>query len=109
MKKRICQLLKNPKNLMIATLALSALAFSQGYSDETQASIGQFNEAMNAQTSNVNKILFGSGIRKAALTLAGGAGLFQAFMSSSIRPLLIWGGLGLCIFYLPAVINLMAG
>lgn len=53
----------------------------------------------------VSKFLFGPGVRKAALTLGLGAGLFQAFMSGSIRPLLVYGGLGLAVCYLPKVVD----
>ena len=96
---RIIKILKNPRTLFIGTLALTVLLSATGYADETNE------KAINDMSSSISDFLFGSTVRKIALTLGMGAGLFQAFMSGSIRPLLIYGGLGLAVCYLPAMIK----
>ena len=101
--KRILQTLQNPRVLSVGTLALGVLLNTAGYcADTTDAGS---NADMDAISGNIQNMLFGPTVRKAALTLGLGAGLFQAFMSGSIRPLLIYGGLGLAVNYLPKIAN----
>ncbi len=88
---------------MTITLAVALLLQTQGYDGTTDAA-----EQLIESTNQVSNILFGPVVRKIALTLGFGAGIFQAFMSGSIKPLLIYGGLGLAICLLPRVIDLIA-
>ena len=103
MQKRISKFLTNPKTIFLGTMAIATLLHASGYCGETDV-----NEAMNKTSTSIQDFLFGKTIRKAALTLGLGAGLFQAFMSGSIRPLLIYGGLGLAACYLPNVVEWIA-
>jgi len=52
-------------------------------------------------TEEVKELVFSPAIIKIVLMIGGGAGIFQSFLAGSIRPLLIWGGLGLAVFYFP--------
>ncbi len=90
---------------MTIAFAVALLLQTQGYASDTSAdATGQLLESTN----QVSNILFGPVVRKIALTLGFGAGLFQAFMSGSIKPLLIYGGLGLAVCLLPRVIDLIS-
>lgn len=88
---------------MTIALAIVFLLKAQGYDVTTDAA-----EQLIESTNQVSNILFGPVVRKIALTLGFGAGLFQAFMSGSIKPLLIYGGLGLAVCLLPRVIDLIS-
>jgi len=98
-ENRIVRILKDTNVPFIGTLALTVLFATSGYCDDTNE------QAINDMSKNISDFLFGPTVRKVALTLGMGAGLFQAFMSGSIRPLLIYGGLGLAVCYLPKVVN----
>ena len=100
MQKKFSLNLNDPRILFAGTLALAVLGQTQGYCDVDGSSID-----IDTTTNSIKNILFGSAVRKAALTLGLGAGLFQAFMSGSIRPLLVYGGLGLAVCYLPKVVD----
>jgi hypothetical protein len=85
----------------IAVFAATMLLATQGFCDtETE---------INEVTNKVSHLLFSPTIRKVVLTIGAGAGLFQAFLSGSIRPLLVWGGLGLAVCYLPTLVNWIGG
>jgi hypothetical protein len=99
---RLIKILKNPKTVFIGTLACAALFSATGYCDAT---VNTNEQAINDTSELISKFLFGPTVRKVALTLGMGAGLFQAFMSGSIRPLLVYGGLGLAVCYLPKIVN----
>ncbi len=101
MQKKI-SVLQNKNTLRIGALALLMLFQQVGYCDDQSAKSAQ---EIDAISSNISNFLFGSTIRRVALTLGMGAGLFQAFMSGSIRPLLIYGGLGLAVCYLPKIVE----
>ncbi len=99
--KKMFRILRNPKTIGIGVLALSVLMQSQGYCDDVKG----FDIDLDAETNKVKDLLFGGAIRKVAMTLGFGAGLIQAFMTGSIRPLLIYGGLGLVVCFLPKIID----
>lgn len=88
---------------MTITIAIALLLQTQGHDATTDAA-----EQLVESTNQVSNILFGPVVRKIALTLGFGAGIFHAFMSGSIKPLLIYGGLGLAICLLPRVIDFIA-
>lgn len=99
--KKMARILQNPRTLCIAMLAVTLLVHSQGFCEGIQV------EDLNTETNKIKDILFGGTVRKIAVTLGFGAGLFQAFMSGSIRPLMIYGGLGLAVCFLPKVVELI--
>ena len=102
-REEISKILINSNAVFIGALALAGLLYTTGYCDSSMAESAE--KAMNDTSTSIQNFLFGPTIRKAALTLGLGAGLFQAFMSGSIRPLLVYGGLGLAVCYLPKVVN----
>ncbi len=101
--KKMTRILQNPKTICVAVLALGLLAQTQGYCT-TEEDL----KSLTTETTKIKDLLFGPVIRKIAVTLGFGAGLFQAFMSGSIRPLLIYGGLGLAVCFLPKVVELIS-
>lgn len=101
-EKKLTKFLKDSRTQFITVLALGLLTFSQGYSAEDD--LGKVKDLDN-MANQIKDFLFGPIIRKIGLTLGMGAGLVQAFVSGSIRPLLIYGGLGLVVGFLPALIE----
>lgn len=58
------------------------------------------------ETNKVRSFLFGPGAK--AVGIFGGAwGIFQSIVSSSIKPLLIYGGIGLAANFLPKFIDMV--
>lgn len=92
----------NPRTIFISLLAVTFLFHAQGFCDDAA-----LNE-IDKMSDKITGVLFSPAVRKVALTLGMGAGLFQAFMCGSVRPLLIYGGLGLVVCYLPKLINLIS-
>jgi hypothetical protein len=101
--KKFSKFLTNKKTISIGVLAVASLVATQGFCDTN------VNAEMDQMTNKVKDVLFGPGIRKAGLALGFGAGLLQAFMSGSIRPLLIYGGIGLAVCYLPTMVDWIGG
>lgn len=96
-EKRTSKFLKNPRTLLIGTMAIALLAATTGFCD-AEADVMK-------EVTKVQGVLFGPVVRKIALVLGLGGGVFQAFMSGSVRPLIIYGGLGLIVNFLPSMIN----
>jgi hypothetical protein len=92
----------NPRTIFAGALAAAFLFHSQGFCDD--AALNEIDKVSD----KITGVLFSPSVRKIALTLGLGAGLFQAFMSGSVRPLLVYGGLGLVVCYLPKLINLIS-
>lgn len=87
----------------IALLAFLAL-HSQGYCDNAAAT-GE----MNTMADTVVNTIFAPWVRKTALAVGGGLGLFQSISGGGWKPLVGWGGLGIFINYIPKVINFLSG
>ena len=99
-KKKMAKILRDSRIHFIAVLATGLLTYSQGYCAEPENM-----KDLDGMANQIKDFLFGPVIRKIGLTLGMGAGLVQAFVSGSIRPLLIYGGLGLVVGFLPALIE----
>ena len=92
------------KSRIVPLLVLSAclVSHAQGYCADAQVS------SLDTVTKNVMDVIFSSGIKKSILVLAAGWGLFQAVSSGSFKPLLLWGGIGLAIAYVPKLIEIIS-
>jgi hypothetical protein len=101
--KRIGGGVKVNKSSLVPLLVLSVCLFSHsnGYCADAA-------ESLDSVTQHVTALVFGSGIKKAVLGLAGAWGLFQAVSSGSFKPLLLWGGIGLAIAYVPKLIEVIS-
>jgi len=105
---KLVKILKNPNTLFVATVALGVLASTTGFCADDAMTVDKQLDQVSAMSTKIETVLFGPVVRKVGLVLGMGAGLFQAFMSGSIRPLLIFGGLGLVVCYLPSMINVIS-
>ena len=56
------------------------------------------------QANKIQSFLFGTPLRMAGI-MGGAYGVFQSVVSSSIRPLVAYGGIGLAVNVLPTFIN----
>lgn len=64
-------------------------------------------QEIEAMTNSVMNTIFSPWVKKIALVFGGGAGLCQAYAAGSIKPLLLWGGLGLAVNYVPKVVDVI--
>jgi hypothetical protein len=96
---------KGNKIKMVPLLFLSVclISHSQGFCAEASQTSG-----LDSVTKNVMDVVFSSGIKKSILVLAAAWGLFQSVSSGSFKPLLLWGGIGLAIAYVPKLIDIIA-
>ena len=97
-----CPTLDTSKVLFWSVFALGLGWQAQGHcaGDEVQQ--------IDAMTTNVMNTIFSPWVKKSALVFGGGAGIFQAYMAGSIKPLLLWGGLGLAVNYVPKLAEVIA-
>lgn len=98
--KAILELVQSPYIIPFAALVFCFCFQTQGFCADSPTE-------MDTLTGNVMSTIFSPWLRKAALTFAGGLGLFQSYMAGSIRPLLSWGGLGLVVNYIPKLIDVI--
>lgn len=73
------------------------------------ATAGSEVQEIEVMTTSVMNTIFSPWVKKIALVFGGGAGLFQAFTVGSVKPLLLWGGLGLAVNYVPKIIQVISG
>lgn len=102
-RKKICPTLDKSRMLFWSVLALGLLLHSQGYCAGNEV------QEIEAMTTNVMNTIFSPWVKKTALVFGGGAGLFQAYAAGSIKPLLLWGGLGLAVNYVPKLVEIIGG
>jgi len=63
---------------------------------------------MNKMASSVVETVFAPWVRKTALALGGGLGIFQSIGAGSFKPFMTWGGIGLLINYIPKLVNFLS-
>lgn len=97
-----CAKFDKSKIVPMLFLAVCLFSHSQGFCAADKV------DGLDSVTKNVMDIVFGAGIKKSILVLAAGWGLFQAVSSGSFKPLLLWGGIGLAIAYVPKLIDIIA-
>jgi hypothetical protein len=101
--ERACPTLDKSRALFWSVLALGTLLYAQGYCAGNEV------QEIEAMTTNVMNTIFSPWVKKTALVFGGGAGLFQAYAAGSIKPLLLWGGLGLAVNYVPKLVEIIGG
>ena len=102
--KNVQPYLLNERNVVATCLVLGLLLHSQGHCNGAVADA----EAMNQITKSVTDTIFAPWVRKSALVFGGGMGLFQSWSAGSIKPLLVWGGLGLAVSYIPKLVEVIS-
>jgi len=89
--------------IMIAVLAAGVLLTANGYCAD-----GAAPNEMETITTSVVDTIFSPWVKKTALAFGAGVGLFQSWAAGSVKPLLVWGGLGMAVNYVPKLINMLA-
>ena len=103
-RKRWCPTLDKQTALVICVVLLAMFTVTDGYCADLSSEAQQ----IDAVTSSVMNTIFSPGIKKAALALGAGAGIFQSWMGGSIKPLLMWGGLGMSVNYVPKIVEIIS-
>jgi len=89
--------------LLACFSAIFLLMQTSGYAADTSA----FDTGQIAQeTEKLRAFLFGPGVKIVAI-FGGAWGIFQSIISGSIKPLLIYGGIGLAANFLPKFIEMV--
>jgi len=91
-------------NIFWTTAVLGVVIAAQGYCADSVKEV----QEIEAVTKSVMDTIFSPWIKKAALAFGAGAGLFQSYMGGTIKPLLLWGGLGLAVNYVPKVVEIIS-
>lgn len=63
---------------------------------------------MNTMATSVVETIFAPWVRKTALALGGGLGVFQSIGAGSFKPFMTWGGIGLLINYIPKLVTFLS-
>lgn len=102
-KDKVFPTLEKSSHIFWTVMILGVVLAAQGY-----CTAGNEVQEIEAVTKNVMDTIFSSWVKRAALAFGAGAGLFQSYMGGSIKPLLLWGGLGLAVNYVPKVVEVIA-
>lgn len=94
------------RKLMIRTLALGAIAFfvMQGDLSAVETTSKFSSSDISSHADDISSFIFGP-VARVAGVLGGGYGLISAVLSSSVRPLVTFGGIGLGVALVPKFIN----
>lgn len=84
--------------IVTGLLMASLLLHTQGYCDASSTS------EMDKMAANIIETIFAPWIRRTALAFGGAWGMFQSISGGSYKPLLVWGGLGLIVNFIPKII-----
>lgn len=98
-----CPTLDKSRVLFWSVLLFGVVLHAQGYCAGNEV------QEIELMTTNVMNTIFSPWVKKTALVFGGGAGLFQAYAAGSIKPLLLWGGLGLAVNYVPKLVEVIGG
>lgn len=91
------------KNIVITAIVLSAIITFVPL--DVFAKTTDFGgEAIAEQTTKIQGFLFGPAMRITGV-LGGAYGLIQAILSSSLKPLIVFGGIGLAVNIIPKFID----
>lgn len=89
------------KNTVVSSLLIVSLFLpTLGFCDDSQG--------LNAMTDSVINTIFSPWVRRSILAFGAGLGIFQSIAGGTWKPLMVWGGLGLTVNYIPKIINLLA-
>ena len=106
MAKKFADLDKSTVTVLVwSVFAVAVLLQVQGNCATPGAEV----QEIEAMTTGVMNTIFSPWVKKIALVFGGGAGIFQAFTAGSIKPLLLWGGLGLAVNYVPKMVQVISG
>jgi hypothetical protein len=101
--ENIMEKFSDPNRIIPALLLISVLALhSQGFCDGTSPPA---DSEMNSMANKVVEVIFAPWVRKTALALGGGLGLFQSIGAGSFKPFMTWGGIGLLVNYIPKIVT----
>jgi len=92
---------KNPTTWKALGLCAVVLSSSQGYCADNVS------QGIESQVKAVQEVIFGKGIRMLVMLFGISWGFFKTVMSGSFQPILLYGGIGLCFFFVPKLIDLI--
>lgn len=101
LKERIKILLKNPTTWRVLTMGALLAVTNAGYCADAKPA------DLEAELSRVQSIIFGKQIRTVVLLFGMAWGFFKTFIGGTFTPILLYGGLGLCFFLVPKLIQLI--
>jgi hypothetical protein len=103
-KELVFPTLEKSSPIFLTALVLGLVLTAQGYC----AASGSEVQEIEAVTKGVMDTIFAPWVKRMALAFGAGAGLCQSYMGGSVKPLLLWGGLGLAVNYVPKIVEVIA-
>lgn len=94
------KVLFHQSHVFAIALLIALFLQAQGYADPASQAA-----EMDKMATNIVDTIFAPWVRKTALAFGGGWGMFQSISAGSFKPLLIWGGLGLIVNFIPKMIS----
>ena len=99
---KVYKISSNKTAIYIAVLVIGLALQTQGYCDgATQSTASE----MDTMATNLVNTIFAPWVRKTALAFGGGWGMFQSISGGSFKPLLVWGGIGIFVNFIPKIIG----
>jgi len=99
---KIKKLAKSPMTWKVLTVGVFMGLSNIGYSADV-------NKEIESQVALVQKVIFDKGVRMIVMLFGITWGFFKTVLSGTFQPLLLYGGLGCCFFFVPKLINLLGG
>lgn len=94
-------LMKSPTTWRVLTIGAFLAVSNAGYCADVNP--GDLEE----QLTRVQNIIFGKQVRTIVLLFGMAWGFFKTFIGGTFTPILLYGGLGLCFFLVPKLIQLI--
>ena len=101
LKERTKTLIKSPTTWRVLTIGALLAVSNAGYCADAKP--GDLEE----QLTSVQNIIFGKQVRTVVLLFGMAWGFFKTFIGGTFTPILLYGGLGLCFFLVPKLIQLI--
>ncbi len=97
----INDLYTNKNAVFFAVIVVGLVLHTHGYCAD---GVAPTTTEMDKMATNIVDTIFAPWVRKTALAFGGGWGMFQSISGGSFKPLLVWGGIGLFVNFIPKII-----
>ena len=94
-------LMKSPTTWRVLTIGAFLAVSNAGYCADVNTG------DLEKQLEGVQNIIFGKQVRTIVLLFGMAWGFFKTFIGGTFTPILLYGGLGLCFFLVPKLIQLI--
>ena len=102
MLEKLKKITKNPTTWKVLGLCSLIISSNAAYCGDEAL------QGIESQVKVIQSVIFGKGIRMLVMLFGISWGFFKTVMSGSFQPILLYGGIGLCFFFVPKLIDLIS-